>query len=249
MKLQKICSLAVTTLLSGLLMGQTNSFGVYGGISIPNLKASGDNEFTKDYESRQAATFGIFGDFGITKSFSIKAIISYAGQGGKRSGMQPVPAAAIPPQFPVPPGVTLYGSFENESVLNYLEIPVLAKLEGGSKLRYYINAGPYVGFMLNATQKVNGSTAFFLDKNGTQPISPVQTFNEEAEIKDELNTVNFGLTGGGGIKYMFNANHALLLDARGAFGLTTLQKDVTFGESKTGALFLTLGYSYSIGGK
>ncbi len=233
-------------LLATGLQAQTTSYGLYGGISIPRLQASNDNIYTQDFESRSAATFGVFGDFGITPVFSIKAIVSYAGEGGKRDGMQPVPAAAIPPALPVPPGVTLYGNFYNESILNYLEIPVMAKWEWGGKFRYYVNAGPYIGFLLDATQKVNGNSAFFLDKNGTQPVSPPRAFDESADVKDELNTVNVGLTGGVGIKYMFNDTHGVLLDLRGALGLSTLQKNETYGKSKTGAVFVALGYSFTL---
>lgn len=83
------------TFLSDSLFSQTISAGVNAGISIPQLKSSGDNEISKDYSSRLAATFGLFADAGITQQFSVKVAVNYAGQGGKRQGMQPV--TAIPP--------------------------------------------------------------------------------------------------------------------------------------------------------
>lgn len=241
------------TLLSRSAFSQTISAGVNGGISIPRLKSSGDNEISKDYSSRLAATFGLFTDIGITQQFSIKAAVNYAGQGGKREGMQPV--TAIPPALAqmLPAGTMLYADFKNESVLNYLEIPVTAKFAWGSTLKYYLNAGPYVGVLLNASQKTDGNSGLYFDKAGTQPVTiqgqplPPQSFKTDTDIKKDINPLNVGITGGIGLAYAMGGSGEIILDARGAYGLTTIQKDTEAnGKSHTGGLFLTLGYAYAL---
>ena len=237
---------------SAPLSAQVTAIGVNGGISVPQLRSSGNNEISKDYSSRLAATFGLFADIGITQQFFIKVAVNYAGQGGKRKGMQPV--TAIPPDVSqlLPPGTMLYADFQNEAVLNYLEIPVTAKYTWGDKLKYYINAGPYAGILLSATQKTEGTSQFFLDKKGTQPLGiqgqplPAQSFKADTDVKKDINPINFGFTGGIGLAYTVGGAGEIILDARGAFGLTSIQKDTEAnGKSHTGGLFLTLGYAYA----
>ncbi|HRO47184.1 porin family protein [Agriterribacter sp.] len=247
-----LCIICCCVFLPGSLFSQTISAGINGGISIPQLKSSGDNEISKDYSSRLAATFGLFADIGITQQFSVKAAVNYAGQGGKRQGMQPV--TAIPPALSqmLPPGTILYADFKNESVLNYLEIPVTAKFRWGSTLKYYLNAGPYIGILLNASQKTNGNSRLYFDKGATQPLSmqgqplPSQSFKADTDIKKDINPVNLGITGGIGLAYPVGGSGEIILDARGAYGLTTIQKDTKAnGKSRTGGLFITLGYAYT----
>lgn len=236
------------------LFSQTFIVGLHGGISVPQLKSSSENEISKDYSSRLAATFGLFADVGLTPQMSIKTAINYAGQGGKRQGVQPV--TALPPFIAqmLPPGTMLYADFDNESVLNYLEVPVTIKFTWGSILKYYINAGPYVGILLNSTQKTEGSSQLYFDNGTTQPVSmqgqplPPQSFNAATDIKKEIHTVNLGLTGGIGFAYSLSRSSQIVLDARAAYGLKAIQKDTQAnGKSRTGGLFLTLGYGYALG--
>ncbi|OQY96578.1 MAG: hypothetical protein B6D37_01735 [Sphingobacteriales bacterium UTBCD1] len=231
--------------------------GVNAGISFPDLRSNSDNELSKDYTSRFASVFGAFADFGISNNLSIKACIDYAGQGGKRNGMQPV--TNLPPQLAsmLQPGQLVYAVFDNTSVLNYLEIPVMVKMEWGNSLHFYVNLGPYAGFLLNSYQKTNGNSRLYLDKGGSMPIPdpsnpgqplPPMPFNAKTDVKSSLKNMNFGLTGGGGISKNITKSGELVLDVRAAEGFTTIQKNPqTDGKSHTGGLFVTLGYALLIG--
>jgi hypothetical protein len=79
-----------------------------------------------------------------------------------------------------------------------------------------------------------------------QPI-PTQSFDATTDINEDINSTNFGITGGIGFAYNLNKKSAVLLDARAAYGLKSIQKDTSVnGDSKTGGLFLTLGYLFSL---
>lgn len=230
------------------LQAQASRIGLKGGLSFPSLSSNSDNELSDGYESRLDVTFGLIFEKGITEHFSIKTGLDYSGQGGVRNGLQILPA--IPPAFSqmLPPGTKLYANFENESILKYLEVPVLAKYEWGKKWKYYVNAGPYFGYLIKATQETSGTSGIYLDNKGTiplaiqgQPIPPI-SFNASTDVKDKLNTFNFGLTGGIGLAHGLGKQGEMLFDVRGAYGLTTLQKDKANGENHTGGLFVTLGY-------
>jgi hypothetical protein len=247
-------SIFLLALCSGGISAQQLKIGLKAGTGIPNLRNDGTNEISMGYSSIISRNFGVIADIGLSKRLSIKTGLDYAGQGGIRKGQQPIPN--LPAQFAqmLPSGTYLYASFDNESNLNYLEVPLMGKLEFGKKLKYYVNAGPYLGFLLNAKQKTSGTSQLFLDKNGTIPLTiqgqplPAQSMDATTDIENDIHSTNLGLTGGVGLAIPVWNRSALLIDARAAYGLNSIQKDIaTYGSSRTGGIFLTLGYVFSLG--
>ena len=103
-------------------------------------------------------------------------MIEYSSQGGKKDGLQAFPT---PPEFAAlfPAGMAptyLYANYKSEAKLNYLMIPVLAKfrwnLKPMSPIRIYIDAGPFVGFLLSAKQVTSGSSMIYTDSGGQDPL-------------------------------------------------------------------------------
>ena len=230
--------------------------GLKVGISLPNILGSSDQEITKDYKSRIAPNFGGFVDVGLTRHLSIQAGLDYASQGGKRNGVQPI-TATIPGLPTLPPGQYFFADFKNTAKLDYLEVPVMAKyrFKKDKKIGYYVNAGPYFGFLMKATTVTKGSSTIYVDKNRTPlllpPVGtpfPVIPFDAKTDVTDDLNRFNFGITGGGGITFPAKGNY-FFIDARGSYGLTTLQKDtINDGKSRTGNLVISFGYAFKIKG-
>jgi len=228
--------------------------GIQCGLSVPNL-SGGNNEVSEGYSSRLAPNFGITAEFGITDNFSIQPEINFDGQGGQRNGLQPV--TNLPPEIPSPPTGYFYASFKNMSILNYIEIPVLAKYTfGGFGLRFDVNAGPYIGFLLNATEKTSGTSSIYIDKNGTPltmqdstgasfPVPP-QSFDASTDVTSSIHKVNYGIAGGVGIMVPVTSRGSVSLDVRGLYGLTNIQKDPADGTSHTGNLIISVGYSYEL---
>ena len=232
-----------------------NYIGIKGGVSIPQLSDNNENELAKDFKSRVAPNFGVFFELGVTEKFSIQPEINYAGQGGKRVGIQPV-TQPIPGLPPLPDGNFYYGDFKNTAELNFLEIPVLAKYKFGKKdkPRFYVNGGAYYGRLLSAKTKTSGSSTLYLDADGQIPVLlppagtplPPIPFDAETDIKNDLNENVFGLTGGGGVEFPVGKNY-LLVDARISRGLNTIQKDpIRNGDSKTGNLIISFGYAFNL---
>ena len=255
-----IIFLSLILVISGAAFGQIDEreihVGFKGGVSIPNLVGGGEEEITQDYRSRFTYNFGGFVDVGITHRFSIQTEVDFAPQGGKRDGIQPI-TRPIPGLPPLPPGSYFYGDFENTAKLNYIEVPVLFKYtwrrESGPQL--YVNGGPYVGFLLKATQVTRGTSTIYLNKAGTPlllppagaPIPPI-SFDAETDVTDSLHRFNFGITGGGGVKFPAGKNY-FFVDARAGYGLTTLQKNTaTDGKSRTGNLVISFGYAFKAKG-
>ena len=239
--------LAVAILFSSVSDAQNFAIGARGGISIPNLTAGGSesNPLNTGYKSRLGPDASLFGEYHFSSLFTIEAMLEYSSQGGKKTGMQAFPN----PQGSTPP--YLYANFNSEAKLNYLLVPVLAKfgwnLSKSSPLRIYVDAGPFAGFLLSAKQVTSGTSMIYADPNGQEPASPSpQPFNASNDIKDQLNTFNFGVSGNVGIAYGFSKSH-IFIEGGGNYGFLNIQKGTANGKNNTGAGTVALGYAYTFG--
>lgn len=228
--------------------------GVKGGVSLPNLVGGQEEEISRDYKSRLAFSIDAIAEFQVSKGFSLQTGVDYAPQGGKRNGIQPI-TSPLPGLPPLPQGAYYYANFKNTAKLDYVEIPFLAKYtwRRESKIQPYFNAGPYVGFLAKATTVTKGSSTIYIDRNGTpllipltnQPLPPIP-FDAETDVTDELNRFNFGIAGGGGLKFKAKRDY-FFVDVRGSYGLTTIQKDtINNGNSHTGNLVISVGYAFRV---
>lgn len=241
-----------------LVMGQCTSdkavprftLGAFGGLNIPKLTGGGGNPLSENWSSRQGAAFGLTFTWNTGTHFAWRADLLYSSEGGQRNGMQALDGTSFNPQ--VPAGTYFYANYNNESILNYLELPVMAQYSFSlsKSSRFYVDFGPYAGLLLNAKEKTNGLSIVYADLAGTQPVSVnTQTgqpflvpFDASTDIKKQINTINFGLTGGIGFTQNVGFG-AVVLDLRGAYGLTSTQHYSADGDNHIGNLLISLGYS------
>jgi hypothetical protein len=228
---------------------QNISIGIKGGISIPNLQASGSNPVSKGWSSRLGPYAGAIAELNITKQFSLQAELNYSSQGGKKNGTQAIPtsdfAQYLPDTIAIPPYV--YAKYKGDVILNYIELPVIAKINFpiSSMISFFVNAGPYAGYLVKAKTVTSGSSKIYFDENLSQSIplfpDPI-SFDQNADIKSELKKFNFGIQGGIGFNFKISDNSKIMITAGGNYGLIKLQKDKANGENNTGAATLTVGY-------
>jgi len=229
--------------------------GVKGGISIPSLRG-GNSEISEGYSSRMGPDAGIYVGDRLSDAFAVQVEALYSSQGGKKNGMQLIPDGTLPAGT-VPPGVSLYANYNNETALNYLEVPVVIRYSINTRgslglSNLYVDAGPYVGFLLSATNRTGGVSSLYLDKSGTplllppagQPVPPMD-FSATTDVSSDISKVNAGITGGIGIAKSLGPGD-LVLDARGAYGLRNIQTDPKNGRNNTGNFVIALGYELQI---
>lgn len=242
-RIRKICFYAFLCLaVSAAAWAGGLRMGVRGGLSIPNIQGSDTDIFTRGFTSRRGPSFGVFAERPLTGDWSLVVEFNYTSQGGKRNGMQVI--TEVPPGLPT--DLYLYADFNNETVLDYLELPVLARLRFGAGRRFFLNAGPYAGYLVRARAVTGGSSLVYLDEGGTVPVvsSPV-SFDADTDVLDSLKRWNLGLTGGAGLGVPAGRGQ-IIIEGRFQLGLSVLQKDIsTSGKSRTGAFVVSLGYSFS----
>lgn len=239
------------------------------GYSLGNLTSTETNIYTEDYESTSGIDFGLTAEFELTKLISIQTELNYTSRGGERNGMQPVTGNALTEElnmflpFLGQPTIEndnpLYAEFDSESKLKYLEVPVLAKFGWGDDFRFYGEIGPYVGILLSAKQETSGTSKFYYDAEGMQPVHipldgdlgnlvelPAQSIDADTNTKDDLKTVNFGGIVGIGIIKSISDKSEVYFDARGAYSFNSIQIKDDFGKSHIGGVIFSLGYAYQI---
>lgn len=122
--------------------------------------------------------------------------------------------------------------YDNTLKLDYLTVPVLFRI---NPPMLYLEAGPYVGFLLNAKNDISVSIT------GTTPYTPV---SENKDVKDNYAKTEFGLIGGAGLKFglgpvKFNAG------LRYTMGLSNINKDDTY-TNKNAVLTLLAGFTLGL---
>jgi len=225
--------------------------GVKGGISIPSLRG-GNSEISEGYSSRMGPDAGVYLGERLSSAFAVQVEAVYSSQGGKKNGMQLIPDGALPAGT-VPPGMSLYANYNNETALNYLEVPLLVRytMDAAGSLglsKMYIDAGPYVGFLLSATNRTGGVSSLYVDRSGTplllppagQPTPPMD-FTATTDVSSDISKLNAGITGGIGFARTLGPGD-IILHVRGAYGLKNIQTDPKNGRNNTGNFVVALGY-------
>jgi hypothetical protein len=115
--------------------------------------------------------------------------------------------------------------------LDYVVIPLLGNLQFGSKIRFNIFAGPYLGILLNQRDVLDSPF------DGTVKISNQNVYA----------TTDFGISGGASIEFELLNNIGLEVAVRNDFGLSDVYQnnnDLALRSLKTNALNLFVGGSY-----
>lgn len=198
----------ITTLLilSGICtasFAQTKNaaeFGVNIGYNSASVTYSGTNE-TSAYTS--GLNLGISGEYYFSDRWSIKGKLNYDQKGWGNGFL-------IIDENTEIDGINIH--------LNYLTIPVMANWHFGRQRNWYLNFGPYAGFLLSAKES-----------------------SDSADIKDAFNTADFGLDLGIGVKIPINNNVKFIIEYDGQAGVTNVFKD------SGGTSFQNVRSSFNVG--
>jgi Outer membrane protein beta-barrel domain len=200
-------------------------FGIKGGINIATIAEEGQNVSRDDIEHHSVVAPVLGLTFGINLSdiIMIQPELLYSQSGGRNT-------------------YTVLG-VENTSTykINYLELPVLAKVKFGNAdnkgLGFHIAAGPWIGYAFNGKYKFRSVQG----ENVLLEVNRDYSFDDE----DDTKRLNYGMIGAFGVsmsrttidlRYNYGFNNLLDNDADNNNDNKPVQQ--------TRGVALTLGYSF-----
>lgn len=271
MKPAKYIIILVIFLSADSLFSQIKLGAKYG-VSLGNLSDNSTNIYSRNFESSVGQDYGIFSELIISQHTAIRLEVLSTRKGGRRDGIQPIPVSRLIEsgqdlntlnQIAIFSGgstitdeTPLFANFSNKSELNYIEIPLLFKYNFWKEKQLYIEAGPYIGFLLSADQITLGSSTFFADEQGNLPLQipnpfdpstpfgfPEQQFNATTDVIDNLERTNYGIHFGLGYTQIYNNKHDISFGVRATYGFAPIQENELFGTNRIGSV--TFNFSYA----
>ncbi|MCA6364433.1 MAG: PorT family protein [Bacteroidetes bacterium] len=194
--------------------------GVQGGVSRASLY--GNSSIYGGHKARMGYAGGLFAQYNFTPHIALRSGVSFERKGSTLElTMMDITGAEI-------------GTFRGKETFDYLTVPLLFRFSFGKKIQYFVNAGPYVGFLLKQTEYIE---AF--------QILPETTNDLTANFKKN----EFGASLGAGVNYALNDSYVFSVEVRNNLGLNNLSALplINMGTIKTNALGLLVGLHYRLG--
>ncbi|WP_430403775.1 porin family protein [Fluviicola sp.] len=196
---------------------QKNRFdvGIEGG---PNLSTILNEESTNNYQLSILGSAGTFFQYNCKKTISFKTGLFYQQKGYQWK------------QDQIDLDDSSIGKGKFTSHLDYLTLPLLTKITFGKKINFFVNAGPYIGFLLQKTEQLktsNPSNSYkYQDMQGT-------------------NRFDFGLTGGLGLGIPIKEKWLITIEARNYSGIMNIATNGT--KLHTNTTDFNIGFAYKMG--
>jgi len=145
-------------------------------------------------------SFGFAGQYNISDQFFIKASIN-----NELKGFSQTFAYVTNPKSPEP-----FDTYKDYTGLQYITIPIMAKLSFGSKSKFFVNAGPYFGFRVGTQAKIS-----YPDTTGN-----LHTSSEG--VNNLYKTIDFGASMGLGLEMPISEYLIVNFEARYNAGLVNI---------------------------
>lgn len=97
--------------------------------------------------------------------------------------------------------------------LNYLELPILTHIYFGNKVRFIVNLGPKLSFLISDSEKMNEALADYLASGNFPEDEPAYQYYHMAQRK-----IDYGIMAGLGLEFRTGIGH-FSLEGRYTFGL------------------------------
>lgn len=205
--------------MSILSFSQTNTFniGIQGGPSISTISTKYDKKKFSDRDPSVVFMAGMFVQYNFSKNFALRMDPGFEQKGYN-----------LTYTFTDPSG-NILGDYKTTSRFNYITVPILFRASVGNKINYFINAGPYIGFLLSEKFKNDYDNSI---TNNTK----------------YYHTADIGITAGIGLAVPINERFSFSIELRNNFGLYNISKSEDPKISvKTFSGNLLCGISYTLG--
>jgi opacity protein-like surface antigen len=183
--MKKQLFLAIFTILGFLHINAQDSgdfeFGIHSGLNLANVTVS---EGQTDTNTRVAFNAGISSEYYFSDRWGLKAKLVYDSKGWANGFIDDEENNS---------------STTTNFKLNYLSIPIMANWHFGSSRNWYLNFGPYAGFLISAKDSALGM-----------------------DVKEIFKSTDLGLALGIGCKFRINDNTKLFVEFDGQSGFVDI---------------------------
>ena len=194
--------------------------GTEGGVSLAGLR--GNALITDGSRLRLGFSGGVFAQYNFPRHFALRTGCYFERKG-----------SAFELTFTDINGTPI-ATINGKENFDYLTVPLLFRYSFGEKINCFVNAGPYIGFLLKQTEYTE---AF-------QNV-PESTIDRTANFVDTETGVSFGA----GVNYPVNEKYMFSFEVRNNLGLTNVSALPILGGDviKTNALNFLFGIHYRLG--
>lgn len=207
--------LLLTLLVFGI-SGKSQSISIGGKIGGNFTSFHGKD--IPDYNYKPGIVLGFVSQFKASNHFYLQPELNYEQKGAKHK-------------------LHVNGYYQESTYkLNYIVLPVLAKFYFGSKEIFFINAGPYLGFLLKATER------YYITNSSTGDVIS----DDSGNITSNQNTVEFGIAAGLGTVFKMTEITKFFIDARYNFSVTSINKENAAWHPKNQGFNFNLGLLFKI---
>lgn len=193
--------------LNALVFAQGNNFelGVMGGLGIANMRNSpfSTGNIYQVNKKITSATGGISMGQKINKYVSLRGYLLYETKGEDTNFSSTDPNVVF---------VNGHTAFK----YNYTTFHFSARGTYGDEFKVYLEAGPYVGYLINA---------YAIQYPSSQTVGGITYPPKKTNLTENRNSVDYGISGGLGFIYEFNNKININLCARRSLGLKNIIKN------------------------
>ena len=207
--------------VGGTTYGQTNKFdiGVAGAPSLIFLR--GNDFIDNNHKPTIGFSGGLFFQYNFKKVVSLRTNIAFERKG-----------SVLTSQTTDINGNPL-GEFTTHTNFDYLTLPILVRATFGKKVQFFVNAGPYFGYLIKQT---------FVSKGGNIP-----TTTSDNTFSDKR--FDTGISTGLGLSVPIKTKFAFSFEVRNNLGLYNVSAVPVSnnGTIKTNSTNFLLGFNYKLG--
>ena len=220
--------LSITLLIISTQNYSQNSkikFGIQAGLNYSTfLGYDVPEEFSQFYSESPAFAFlgGLNFEYQIKEKLILKVELNYERKSQKADNYIELTDVN---------GFTKGYNFTLKKNYDYLVLPIMIKYSFSDKNSFYVNGGPFIGYLLKSF--------------GTNDLQNIDGLNNGSVDTTNLNNkTDFGISVGLGKTIEINEKNSIFIEIRENLGLTNTSKNKVWGngEAKTNSLNLIIGY-------
>jgi len=199
-------------------------FGVQGGLNYSSFRGY---ENYADNNPGFAYLFGASFQYQIKENLSLKVDINFE----RKSQITKFTTELI---YSSPISIPEIYHVRINSYRNYVVLPIMIKYNFTRNKNFYINGGPFLGYLIKAGLKTSGINAPGINTDDT-------------DNTKYYKSLDYGLSAGVGKEFKLNNNHQIYIELRENLGLANTSKNEGIYNAiiKTNSLNLIVGYTFN----